>query len=71
MRHIELRQKIMAAAELSGLAVDQFIEDPGVSGGKPLADRPEGGPLLDRLWTGLSATRPMRWRRRNSSRRAR
>jgi DNA invertase Pin-like site-specific DNA recombinase len=46
------RRKILAAAELSGLTVDQFIEEPGVSGGRPLADRPEGGPLLARLVKG-------------------
>jgi DNA invertase Pin-like site-specific DNA recombinase len=46
------RRKIGAAAELSGLTVDLFIEEPGVSGGKPLADRPEGGPLLARLGKG-------------------
>jgi putative DNA-invertase from lambdoid prophage Rac len=46
------RRKILAAAELSGLTVDQFIEEPGVSGGKPLADRPKGGPLLAQLSKG-------------------
>jgi len=46
------RRKIAAAAELSGLAVDEFIEEPGVSGSKPLADRREGGPLLARLGKG-------------------
>jgi hypothetical protein len=43
------RRKILAAAELSGLTVDQFIGEPGVSGSKPLTARPEGGPLLARL----------------------
>ena len=71
------RRKIVAAAELAGLSLDGFVEEPGVSGSKPLADRPEGGPLLARLgkgrrvdlspsWTGLSATRPMPSRRRSS-----
>src|SRR3954451_21699437 len=46
------RRKIGAAAELSALTVDQFIEEPGVSGSKPLAERPEGGPLLARLGKG-------------------
>jgi hypothetical protein len=46
------RRKIMAAAELAGLTLDELIEEPGVSGGKPLADRPEGGPLLARLVKG-------------------
>ena len=46
------RRKIMAAAELSGLTLDEFIEEPGVSGGQPLAARPEGGPLLARLVRG-------------------
>src|SRR3954453_11663465 len=43
------RRKIAAAAELSGLTVDALIEEPGVSGAKPLAARPEGGPLLAQL----------------------
>src|SRR4051794_857856 len=46
------RRKIMAAAEPAGLTLDELIEEPGVSGGKPLADRPEGGPLLARLGKG-------------------
>jgi DNA invertase Pin-like site-specific DNA recombinase len=46
------RRKIRAAAELAGLTLDVLIEEPGVSGGKPLADRPEGGPLLARLGKG-------------------
>jgi DNA invertase Pin-like site-specific DNA recombinase len=46
------RRKIVAAAELAGLTLDTVIEEPGVSGGKPLADRPEGGPLLARLGRG-------------------
>ena len=46
------RRKITAAAELAGVALDEFIEEPGVSGSKPLADRPEGGPLLARLVKG-------------------
>jgi DNA invertase Pin-like site-specific DNA recombinase len=43
------RRKIFAAAELAGLKVDEIIEEPGVSGTAPLADRPAGGPLLARL----------------------
>src|ERR1700733_3968094 len=46
------RRKIMAGAELAGGSLDEFIEEPGVSGSKPLADRPEGGPLLARLTKG-------------------
>jgi DNA invertase Pin-like site-specific DNA recombinase len=46
------RRKILAAAELSGLTVNVLVEEPGVSGGKPLADRPEGGPLLAELKPG-------------------
>jgi putative DNA-invertase from lambdoid prophage Rac len=40
------RRKIAAAAEMAGLSVDQFIEEPGVSGSKPLAERPEGARCL-------------------------
>ena len=32
--------------------MDALIEEPGVSGTKPLAARPEGGPLLARLQKG-------------------
>jgi DNA invertase Pin-like site-specific DNA recombinase len=46
------RRKIVAAAELVGLSLDEFVEEPGVSGSKPLTDRPEGGPLLARLVKG-------------------
>jgi putative DNA-invertase from lambdoid prophage Rac len=46
------RRKIEAAAELAGMTLDEFIEEPGVSGSKPLAARPEGGPLLARLTKG-------------------
>src|SRR3954447_5449490 len=46
------RRKIAAAAELSGLTLDTLIEETGVSGTKPLAVRPEGGPLLARLQKG-------------------
>jgi DNA invertase Pin-like site-specific DNA recombinase len=42
----------VAAAELAGLTLDELIEEPGVSGSKPLGDRPEGGPLLARLGKG-------------------
>src|SRR4051794_18956376 len=43
------RRKIAAAAELAGLAIDEIVEEAGVSGSKPLAERPSGGPLLARL----------------------
>lgn len=43
------RRKILAAAELAGLKLDEIVEEPGVSGSAPLANRPAGGPLLARL----------------------
>jgi DNA invertase Pin-like site-specific DNA recombinase len=43
------RRKIMAVAELAGLEIDEIVEEPGVSGALRMADRPRGGPLLDRL----------------------
>jgi DNA invertase Pin-like site-specific DNA recombinase len=46
------RRKILAAAELAGLTVNVLVEEPGVSGGLPLAARPEGGPLLAELRKG-------------------
>jgi DNA invertase Pin-like site-specific DNA recombinase len=46
------RRKIAAAAELSGLAIDELVEEAGVSGSRPLAERPGGGPLLARLQKG-------------------
>jgi DNA invertase Pin-like site-specific DNA recombinase len=47
------RRKIVAAAGLAGLRVNVLVEEePDVSGGKPLADRPEGGSLLAELTKG-------------------
>jgi DNA invertase Pin-like site-specific DNA recombinase len=46
------RRKIAAAAELAGLAIDEIVEEVGVSGSKPLTERPSGGPLLARLQKG-------------------
>jgi putative DNA-invertase from lambdoid prophage Rac len=46
------RRKIAAAAELAGLAIDEIIEEAGVSGSRPLAERPIGGTLLARLRKG-------------------
>lgn len=46
------RQRIMQAAAAGGLTVEAFTEDAGVSGSQPLAQRPEGGPLLARLAKG-------------------
>jgi DNA invertase Pin-like site-specific DNA recombinase len=46
------RRKIAAAAELAGLALDEIVEEAGVSGSKLLAERPSGGPLLARLQKG-------------------
>jgi DNA invertase Pin-like site-specific DNA recombinase len=46
------RRKILAAAELAGLKVDEIIEEAGFSATPPLASRPEGGPLLARLRAG-------------------
>jgi DNA invertase Pin-like site-specific DNA recombinase len=46
------RRKIAAAAELAGLAIDEIVEEAGVSGSRPLAERPNGGTLLARLRKG-------------------
>jgi DNA invertase Pin-like site-specific DNA recombinase len=47
------RKEIAAVAELSGLSVEDFtIEEPGISGSMPFADRPEGGVLPICLITG-------------------
>lgn len=46
------RQRITQAAAVGGLAIDEFIEEAGVSGSKPLSERPAGGPLLARLQRG-------------------
>lgn len=46
------RQRISQAAGAGGLTVDTFIEEAGVSGNKPLAERPAGGPLLAKLVKG-------------------
>ena len=70
------RRKILAAAELAGLKVDEIIEEPGVSGtGRwPAAPRvarcwPGWAPataLSWRSWTALSAMPPMPWPRPSS-----
>jgi DNA invertase Pin-like site-specific DNA recombinase len=40
------RQRIAAYCQMKGLRLAQVFEDPGVSGGKPLACRPAGSQLL-------------------------
>jgi DNA invertase Pin-like site-specific DNA recombinase len=40
------RQRIAAYCDLKGLRLVEVIEDPGISGGKPLASRPAGSRLL-------------------------
>lgn len=46
------RQKITQAAAAGDLTVDTFINEAGVSGSKPLAERPVGGLLLAELRKG-------------------
>lgn len=47
------RSRIEGEAKAKGLkAIDKFFVDKGVSGGKPLADRPQGKALLDVLKPG-------------------
>ena len=40
------RQRIAAYAAMKGLHLGEVFEDPGISGGKPLASRPAGSQLL-------------------------
>src|SRR5579862_1814659 len=40
------RQRIRGYCELKGLHLAEILEDPGVSGGKPLSSRPAGARLL-------------------------
>jgi DNA invertase Pin-like site-specific DNA recombinase len=40
------RQRIAAYCQMNGLRLAKVFEDPGVSGGKPLACRPAGRQLL-------------------------
>src|SRR5215472_4372673 len=40
------RQRIAAYCQMKGLRLAEVFEDPGVSGGKPLASRPAGSKLL-------------------------
>jgi DNA invertase Pin-like site-specific DNA recombinase len=40
------RQPIAAYCDLKGLRLVEVFEDPGISGGKPLASRPAGSQLL-------------------------
>jgi DNA invertase Pin-like site-specific DNA recombinase len=46
------RRKIAAVAELAGLTVARIFDEPGISGGKPLAERPAGQELLAVLRPG-------------------
>lgn len=46
------RRKVAAVAELSGLDLARVIEEPGVSGGTALAERPGGRELLSLLQRG-------------------
>lgn len=46
------RRKIEAIAQLADKTLDRIFEEPGVSGGKPLADRPAGGELTRMLRSG-------------------
>ena len=46
------RQRITQAATAGGLTLDAFHDELGVSGSKPLAERPIGGPLLAGLQRG-------------------
>lgn len=41
------RQRIAAYCDMKGLRLVEVFEDPGVSGGKPLASRPAGSRLLN------------------------
>jgi len=46
------RRKVAAVAELGGLAVERVVEEPGVSGGTALGERPGGRELLAALRPG-------------------
>jgi DNA invertase Pin-like site-specific DNA recombinase len=46
------RQRIVMAAAVGGLTVDEFHEEAGISGNKPLGERPVGGALLAQLAKG-------------------
>ena len=46
------RRKIEAAAALADLTVDHWVEDAGVSGAMPMAQRPFGGRMLTALQVG-------------------
>jgi DNA invertase Pin-like site-specific DNA recombinase len=46
------RRKISAAAELAGLSLDRFVEEPGCRVASRWRTGAEGGPLLARLVKG-------------------
>ena len=48
------RRKIAAVAELAGLQLEQVFEEPGMSGGTALAERPGGRELLAVLRPGVT-----------------
>lgn len=45
-------EQIRAYATLKGIELVSIFTDPGVSGGKPIADRPEGAKLVDLVNSG-------------------
>lgn len=52
------RERIAAYCQLRGLALARMIEDGGVSGGRPLAERPGGAELLRALRAGAARRTP-------------
>ena len=50
---LDVQQRVLAGyATMHGLVIDQVFIERGVSGSKPLADRPQGRALLDALKSG-------------------
>src|SRR3954470_19685692 len=50
---LDVQQRVIAGyAQIHGLAVDQVFVERGVSGSKPLGDRPQGAALLAALKPG-------------------
>ena len=48
------RRRIAAFCQMKGVRLAEVFEDPGVSGGKPLATRPAGSKLLASAMKGKS-----------------
>ena len=58
------KRKIKGYADMEGLEVSRVFVERGISGGKPLKDRPQGEALLKTLQKGDAVICPTSWTRK-------